>query len=112
MTDIGTYNTLLAPRYSSTYLIPDVPLFWDETKQDYIMAAKLKDNTCLEIGYGNSDVLPYRFWLDQRPEVDVKVKKDYTFFKIILTTTAVDFSMLIQEDPLLIAPVELDAGTR
>jgi hypothetical protein len=73
MTGIGTYNALLAPWYSSTYFTPDVPLFWDETKQDYAVAAELKDKTCLEIGYGNNGVLPYRFWLDQTSEVDTKV---------------------------------------
>jgi hypothetical protein len=47
-----------------------------------------------------------------RGSVPTKVDKDYTFFKVILTTTPADFSMLIQDDPLLVTQVEHDAGTR
>jgi hypothetical protein len=78
------------------------------------VAAELKEKTSLEIGYGNSGVLPYRFWLNRTPEVEIKVglEKDYTFFKVILTTTPADFSMLIQDDPFPVTRVEPDAGTR
>lgn len=54
------------------------------------MAAGLKPEETLDIGHGSSGVDPYTFGINDY------LAEEYTYFKIILTTSPADFSMLNQ----------------
>jgi hypothetical protein len=75
-----------------------VPIYWDEDEKDFMVAGELKHGTTLQVGYGNSGVLPYKFLRNHT--ANIKAERENTFFKIVLTPTPADFSIMRQNDPL------------
>jgi len=91
------------PWYSSTYFTPDVPFYQRGSEQPQV-AGGIKPGETLDIGHGNSGVDPFKFVISD------ELLEDRTYFKIILTTSPADFSMLSQTYNPVEAPSVLDAS--
>lgn len=79
----------LDPWYSSTYFTPDVPFYQHDGGPPQV-AGGVKPGETLSIGHGSSGVDPFRFVIAD------DLSEDRTYFRIILTTSPADFSMLSQ----------------